>query len=222
MTDSDEALHNPNAAPIKRPDANGAPSFRTRAVMSLVRQDDAKILAVKVRDAWTLPGAVLKPGEDEEAGQKRGLRECVGALAGPAVKIYEGPNTLVYVAACGRGFTQGKLPYAWLTEAQFLANTDRVPLFEKVFACSRTHQLAESCVISKLKDGRILFAIQYEVCLRGLWEAREAHYVHAMNAEFARDQFVQLLMPSDPPTRIIGVAPAIGFFQDQKTGDLIG
>lgn len=215
-SDSDTPSHNPNAAPIQRsePNARGE-TIRTKAVMSLVKQNDGHLLAVKVGGKWTLPGAVSKPGELEEDCQRRGLRECVGTTSGPAVKVYEGPNSIVYVAAVTTEGGRGKLPFAWLTEAQFLVNATNRPLFEKVFAAARTQDLAQSKLISKLKDGRILFAIQYEVYLERLkdWEMREAHYVHAMNAQLAREQFMGNVQPGDPPVRIIAVAPAIGFFE---------
>lgn len=215
-----EEFINPNMAPIQKSELEVA---RTKAVMSLVRRGDGKILAVKVQNKWTLPGAVFKPGETEEDCQRRGLRTCVGTIPGPSVKIYEGPNSIVHVATCSNEFRSATLAYAWMTEEQFLRNTLQPrALFERVFAASRTKDVADSKVISKLKDGRILFAIQYEVwnVHQKNWVIELAHYVHAMSADLARQQFNGLRTVNDPPVRIIGVAPAIGFHQDEK-GDLI-
>ena len=207
---------------------NGEQVTRARMVMALVKQEDGCLLAVWVHGQWTLPGALMLPSETQEQALSRGLRQCVGTTLGAAVKIYEGPNTTVYAATVTTEGGRGALPWGWLTEEQFLAETPRRALFEKALAALATRELAQSSVISKLKDGRILYAIQYEIqrLLPGErepeWLLQPAHTVHAMDAESARTQFLQGVGPTDPPTRIVAVAPAIGFFEDQRTGDLIG
>ena len=207
-----------------------SPSYMAgaRMVMALVKQDDGCLLAVWVQGQWTLPGAVMLPSETQEQALSRGLRQCVGTTLGHCAKVYEGPNTTVYAATVTTEGGRGALPFGWLTEEQFLSETPRAALFDKVFAALRTHKLAASSVISKLRDGRILYAVQYEiqVTLAGErepeWLLQKAHCVHAMDAESARTQFLQTVGPTDPPTRVVAVAPAIGFFEDQRTGDLIG
>jgi hypothetical protein len=226
-----EAFIDPNESALKAKgegDAGEETSVHTRMVMALVKQDDGCLLAVWVHGQWTLPGALMLPTETQEQALSRGLRQCVGTTLGASTKIYEGPNTTVYAATVTTEGGRGMLPWSWLSEEQFLSETPRRALFEKVLAAVATQELAKSSVISKLKDGRILYAVQYEIqrLLPGErepeWLLQKAHHVHAMDAEAARTQFLQGIGPSDPPTRIVAVAPAIGFFEDQKTGDLIG
>lgn len=216
----------PNAAPIKH-EAEGV--IRTKAVMSLIRHDGG-LLAVKVHSrrsgglVWTLPGAVTRPGESEEDCLERGLFECVGSRAGARVKVYEGPNTIVYCTSISGEVRGGKLISAWLTDAQFMANNEQEKLFLAVFAAARTHAMADSTVISKLQDGRVLFAIAHEVFIPSLdggqWELREPHHVHAMNAASAKLQFMQTIGPK-AIVRVIGVAPAIGW-RENEDGSLEG
>ena len=206
----------------------GEQAVHTRMVMALVQQEDGHLLAVWVHGQWTLPGAVMLPTETQEQALARGLKQCVGTTLGAFAKVYEGPNTTVYAATVTTEGGRGHLPWAWLTVEQFLSETPRRALFEKVLAALATRELAASPVISKLKDGRILYAVQYEVQRRlpgerePEWLLQKAHHVHAMDAGAARAQFLQGVGPHDPPTRVVAVAPAIGFFEDQKTGDLVG
>jgi hypothetical protein len=225
-----EAFIDPNESALKAKSEGGSESTlpSARMVMALVKQDDGHLLAVWVHGQWTLPGAIMLPSETQEQALSRGLRQCVGTTLGHSAKIYEGPNTTVYAATVTTEGGRGALPFAWLTEEQFLSETPRRALFEKVLAALAAQQLAQSSVISKLRDGRILYAVQYEVrkLLPGErepeWLLQEAHFVHAMDAEAARAQFLQGIGPSDPPTRVVAVAPAIGFFENQETGDLVG
>jgi len=196
--------------------------------MTLIRDEDgaagSKILACKVAQHWTLPGAIFKPGESEEDCQARGLRHCTGLATGERVKVYEGAHTIVFVASADKASrsTKGKLVTAWLTEAQFLSNTAPTAnaLFTKVFADVRSKAVAQSTVISKLRDGRILYAIQFDQLLPNLdgkdeWLPQEPHYVHAKNAADANEQFNQMIGPHDI-VRVVATAPAIGFFEDEK------
>ena len=212
-----------------------------KAVLSLVRQD-GRILAIRMGDFWTLPGALMQPGEPEEEVRKHGLLQCVGANSGDAVKVYEGPNTIVYVASAqAADGAYANYPFAWYTEAEFL--TLCVPqqqlLFRAVFAAVRRIVVNQSALVTKAKDSRQLYAIAYEQFCRddgspvldvlsapvadpGSWHLREPHHVHAVSAEKAREQFLMAVSKEDGHIRILGIALAIGWRAGEEEGVLYG
>lgn len=199
----------------------GPEAFHVRAVLSLVRQGD-KVLAIGRHQHWELPGALTRPGESLEDCQKRGLDECTGLGTAERFRLYEGPNTIVDVVGAIDPAVAVKraLRRAWLTEAQLIANSERPALMRVVFGALKRAEIASSNVISKLADGRILYAIEYMTWGGKDWEAHEAHYVHAMNAQDAREQFIGLI-PVGTRTKIIGVAPAIGFYAKDDDGKVL-
>lgn len=205
--------------------APGAPpktALRTHMVQSLVQQG-GKILCVRRGSAvgtfWEMPGALTRTTgdaeEDFEACQARGLMECVGLETSERVCIYQGPNTIVYAVGAREPAVRKRvvLTAGWLSPDELRANTERPKLVDVILSALERAEVIQSNVISKLKDGRILYAIQYETSLDGItWEPHEAHCVHALNAEDARAQFNELRAAA-PRLRvqIVGVAPAIGF-----------
>jgi hypothetical protein len=202
---------------------------RVRCIYSLVQQA-GKFLAVARRGPhgephWELPAALTAEGEQEEATQARGLMECAGLNTGARTRIYEGPNSTVYaVAAVEPGVARKRLTCAWLTAEQIVANSARGALMTAVFGAFETAGVNQSNVISKTKDGRTLYSVVYDANdgpgtpLR----RREPHYLHALNGEDAAKQFSEMI-PHDRglTVNVIGVAPAIGFFQEED-GSLRG
>jgi hypothetical protein len=206
------------ASPEERPKT----AFTPRLTQSIAMQPDGKVLTVIRNGFRELPGALTRPGEDLEACQARGLQECVGLGTAKRVRIYEGPNTVVYaidpiVPALG---ARGSLIKAWLTWDQLIANTARPALMKVVFEALKRAEVVQSNVISKDKSGRILYAIQYDTFADGKWKPHEAHFVHALNGEDALSQFRELI-PAGVKVNIIGAAPAIGFHQEEE-GVLLG
>lgn len=196
----------------------GKPS---RGVMTLV-VEHGRILAIPVGPHWTLPGAVLRLGETDEDGQKRGLLECVGLHTCKVVKIYEGPNTTIFLATIDNTGLRypGRCSHAWLTEAEFLKVSDRTAVFTRIFGALREATIAASKVVQSNTKGECLYAIQYETRTKGgEWEPHDAHYLHALNAGDARVAFMGVV-PPDAVVRVVGVAPAIGFFR-QNDGTLL-
>jgi hypothetical protein len=63
-------------------------------------------------------------------------------------------------------------------------------------------------------ENRILYAIAAEHLTHKGWVA-EIHYVHASNQASARYQFVAAY----PKARVVGIAPSLGYFVDDKKGD---
>ncbi len=252
---TDTVTADPNAAPIQRnlekaahravlalirapaegAPAEGTPAEGAPAEGAPAENGGGKILCIKANTPagprWTLPYGILQGDEPEECALARGLTETLGAHLGACAKIYEGPNSLVYATQIGVEGTRvlgKKYPdCAWLTEAQLAGSSlQGAAFYAKVLTALKARQVGQSSVISKLADGRILYAIAHEVLVpdeegKEQWEIRTPHHVHAMDAASAREQFLQTVGPAGPPVRILGVAPAIGFFET-KEGDLIG
>lgn len=206
--------------------------LRTHMVQSLVQQG-GKILCVRRGSDhgtfWELPGALTRTTgdaeEDFEGCQARGLLECVGLESSERVKIYEGPNTIVYAVGAREPSVAKRtvLARGWLTPDELLANTERRALMVVVLGAFERAAVVQSNVISKLKDGRILYAIQYETSTDGIeWEPHEAHCVHAMNAEDARAQFNELrAVARHLRVQIVGIAPAIGFHRSSTDENVL-
>src|SRR5277367_581289 len=206
------------------------PVARVRMVQAVIAQGD-KVCAVRRRNFWELPGTLTRASgdgeeEDVEACLARGIEECLAVKVVESFKLYEGPNTSVFAVGVATPSVPRKtaLMKAWLTPDELVLNSERPELMKTVFAAAARATVTLSNVISKLKDGRVLYAIMYDTFDGKKWTPHDPHYVHALSAEDAREQFVQTIpqeLGGIQKINIVGVAPAIGF-EEKEEGVLLG
>ncbi len=207
------------------------PVARVRMVQAVIAQGD-KVCAVRRRNFWELPGALTRSaGEGEEEAAEdclaRAVDECLGGVKiVESFRLYEGPNTTVYAVGIATPSVPRKtaLMKAWLTPDELVTNSERPELMKVVFQAMGRAAVTLSNVISKLKDGRVLYAIMYDTFDGKKWTPHDPHYVHAMTPEDAREQFVQTIpqeLGGIKKINIVGVAPAIGF-EEKEEGVLLG
>lgn len=182
-----------------------------------------KLLCVYSRrhNAWMLPGSDgvegFLPPETEGAAQARILLKETGLRTTERVKLYDGPNGVIFLVAVeGTSKNTG-----FLTREEFLFKSPFRPFYEKLFRHLDSEEASHSRVTVRAKSGRVLYSYITESYRKNSegemgWWLDQPEYLHAPNLEAARIE-VQSMGILTTSRRLKEIAMAIGYKVEKES-----